>query len=412
MEYIDPNPMNPNPANQSPMDQNRVKKAPFVFVFILIILVIIGVYVFFALSKKPTNPVKPTETPSGKTMSSEIPLTINGYFLAPEIPQKSVVSLMKYDTVFSPDGKIQPTPSGHNKLIAFDPKNGSTTEIFGTDLDIENVNSLSRQSSIQFHGFFQDRKRLIFEQTLPFKDCLEKEGSEISESILWIADLEKQKFYPLFHERQGFTFNTLSLSPDGQTIIGVGGITCPQKKLTAQERFWGIFLFNIENSRMRKVQISDDLDVKIAQTPPYFMLWTPDGSSIVFNVDLDVYKFNFSANKPEKLFKLREKSSMKSGRMLDDGRIIYIDKHSDCEFGLGIFTYIPNETTKSMCPPYDILQSFAVGIDPSGTFAAYGVPHRDFYRRATVIQNLETGEINVFDKSIDNAGAVGSWWAE
>lgn len=395
MEYTDLNPAGPNQV-----DQNPRKKTSIIFAFILIILVIIGGYIYFVLSKKTINKEKSTEASSEKTASSKIPLTINGYFLAPEIPQKSVVSLMKYDTVFGPDGKMQSIPFGHNKFVAFDPKNGSTTEIFGTDLDID------------FHGFFPDRKRLIFEQNLPFKDCFGKEDEEINESILWIADLEKQTFYPLFNKRQGFTFSTLSLSPDGQTIIGVGSITCSQKQLAIQERFRSIFLFNIENSQMRKVQISDDLDIKIAQTPPVFILWTPDGSSIIFNVDLDVYKFNFSTNKPEKLSKLQKKSSMKSGRALDDGRIIYIDKNSDCEFGLGFFTYIPDEATKSMCPPYDILQSFAVGIDPSGTFAAYGVPHRDFHRRATVIQNLETGEVNAFDKSIGNAGAFGSWWAE
>lgn len=406
MESINQHSIDPNPVNQ-----NRSKKL-IIVVFILIALVIIGIYAFFIVSKQAGDIQKPAETSSEKTTPSEIPLTINGYFLAPEIPKKSAVSLMKYNIVFGPNGKIQPTPYGHNKLVAFDPKNGSTTEIFGTDLYITNFNFLSGRNDIEFHGFFPDRKRLIFEQNLPFKDCPGKESSKISESILWIADLEKQTFYPLFNKRQGFAFNTLSLSPDGKTIIGYGGITCPQKQLAAQERFRGIFLFDIENSHMQKIQISNDLDVKIAQTPPSFILWAPDNSSIVFNVDLDVYKFNFSTNEPEKLFQLQKKNSMESGKVLDDGRIIYIDKKDDCEFGLGFFTYIPNETTKSMCPPYDILQSSDIGIDPSGTFTAYGVPGKDFYRRATVVQNLETGEINVFDKSIGNAGAFGSWWAE
>lgn len=406
MEHTDLNPVSPNQINQNPR-----KKISIILAFILIILVIIGGYIFFVLSKKTANKEKSTETSSKKTAPSEIPLTINGYFLAPEVPQKSAVSLVKYNMVFNPDEKIQLTPYGNNKLVAFDLKNGSTTKIFGTDLDIiYDVNSLSGPNAIEFHGFFPDRKRLIFEQNLPFKNCLGKESSEINESILWIADLEKQTFYHLFNKRQGFAFSSLSLSPDGKTIIGYGGITCPQKQLTSQERFRGMFLFDIENSQMQKIQISNDLDIKIAQGPPSFILWAPDGSSIVFNVDLDVYKFNFSTNKPEKLFQLQKKSSVGPGRMLDDGRIIYIDKNGDCEFGLGFFTYVPNGEIKSICPPDDILQSFSIGIDPTGTFAAYGVPHQGIYLRATVIQNLENGEVNTF--SVDEVGAFGSWWAE
>lgn len=408
MEQTNPYPMDPNPVNQ-----NRSKKL-IVVTFALVAIVIIGIYAFFIVSKQPVDTQKPAETSSEKTTSSEIPITINGYFLAPEIPQKSVVSLMKYDAVFGPDGKMQPTPFGYDKLVAFDPKNGSTTEIFGIDLDIENINFLSPKNRIEFHGFFRDRKRLIFEQNLPFKDCFGEEGRKNDESILWIADLEQQTFYPLFNERQGFSFDIMSLSPDGKTIIGSGAIACPQRQLTLQERFRGIFLFDIENNQMRKIQISDNLDATVSRIPPSFILWTPDNSSIVFNVNLDVYRFYLTTNQIENLFQLQKKTSSMSGsgRVLDDGRIIYIDKKDDCEFGLGFFTYTPNEEIKSICPPYDILQSSSIGIDPSGTFATYGVPHRDFHRRATVIQNLETGEVNVFDKSIGNAGAFGSWWAE